>query len=287
MHTAIRDMYISVLEKRAAEASSMSPDYGKDNQVIANGEVNTNNKDQRTQLGSLFEATKATEKATTTQVNKLLPVAKKTTGTSASNPLLKVAQHGSFFEGVRHTEFFKTAELDYLRTAYRGFQSELSKVAAFNASGLFGTATRAARSAGSKPISLADDVARLAKPKKMSLGSGPHARPSAPKGSGRMSRGDVEKSLSELKRRPAEAISASDAARFKKAPSRVGGGSGAGVWKIAGLASAVGAATRQGEVAKMLAGAAKKQKAVPWKPGKVLKGSFKGKPSTVNWGKFS
>lgn len=127
MHTNARDMYISVLEKRAAEA--VAPDYGVDSQAVANKEVASNSGDQRAQLGGLLNAAKATEAATTKQVGQLLPIAKKTTGTTSSNPLLKVAMHEAFFTGVRQTDLLKTAELEYLRTAYRGFEDEMSKLA--------------------------------------------------------------------------------------------------------------------------------------------------------------
>jgi hypothetical protein len=124
----VRDMYISVLEKRAAEASSIAPDYSTDSQAVANGEVDANNKDQRAQLSPLFSAASATEKATTKQVGQLLPTAKKTEGTTASNPLLKVAQHEAFFSGLRQTDLLKTANLEYLKVAYNGFEDELEKL---------------------------------------------------------------------------------------------------------------------------------------------------------------
>jgi len=127
MNTNAREMYINVLEKRAAEA--LAPDYGVDSQAVANAEVASNNSDQRTQISGLLNAAKATETATTKQVGQPLPIAKKTTGTTASNPLLKVAMHEAFFAGVRQTELFKTAELEYLRTAFEGFEDEMGKVA--------------------------------------------------------------------------------------------------------------------------------------------------------------
>lgn len=133
MQSQIRDMYISILEKRAAEAAA--PDYSTDSQAVANGEVASNNKDQRSQLEGLFSAAKPAEKQMTSQLNKLLPIAKKTPDTTASNPLLKVAfqvvHHQAFFAGIRRasTGFFKTAELGYLRMAYRSFEDELYKVA--------------------------------------------------------------------------------------------------------------------------------------------------------------
>lgn len=124
-------MYIRVLEKRGAEAAA--PDYGVDSQVIANREVAANNGDQRAQIGDLLNAAKATEKATTKQLGQLLPIAKKTPGTTTSNPLLKVAMHEAFFTGVRQTDFLKTAELEYLRATYRGFENEMSKMAGVQA----------------------------------------------------------------------------------------------------------------------------------------------------------
>lgn len=128
MNTPVRDMYINVLEKRAMD---VGPDYGTDNQAIANSEVSANVSDQRAQLSGLLSATKATEKATTKQVGQLLPIAKKTPGTSSSNPLLKVAVHKAFFSGVRQTGLLKTASPEYLRTAFRGFEDEINKMASW------------------------------------------------------------------------------------------------------------------------------------------------------------
>lgn len=133
MQSQVRDMYIGILEKRAAEAAA--PDYSTDSQSVANGEVAANNKDQRSQLEGLFAMAKPAEKQMTSQINKLLPIAKKTPDTMARNPLLKialqVAHHQAFFNGIRRasTGFFKTAELGYLRVSYRSFEDELLKVA--------------------------------------------------------------------------------------------------------------------------------------------------------------
>lgn len=158
MNTPARDMYIGVLEKRAAEA--LAPDYRVDNQVVANGEVGANNKDQRTQVSGLFNASKGTETATTKQVGQLLPIAKKTTGTTASNPLLKVAMHEAFFSGVRQTDLLKTAELGYLRNAYQGFEDEMGKLALSKEAGFVSNALKGVKSLGKKSVGTGGGAAK-------------------------------------------------------------------------------------------------------------------------------
>jgi len=275
MHIPVRDMYINILEKRAAEAA-IAPDYGIDSQEVANGEVGANNKDQRAQLEPLFAATKATEKATTKQVNQLLPIAKKTPGTSASNPLLKVAHHEAFFSGLRQTNMLKTAELDYLRTAFRGFEDELAKVATLAGSLFKAKGGRQAVESGAKalnPASFAGKGSRAVRPKKMPVGSGARPMPSAPRST---TIADRDRGLASLKKRAPDAISAADSARFSKTPRQVGNN----VWKLASLSKDAG------KVGAFLKKVIPKKKPAAWGPGMKLKGGLKSKPSTVNFGAF-
>lgn len=120
-----RDMYITMLEKRASEHDVL----GVDNQAVANDEHGANIQDQRAELGGLFAKSDASGKDATKVMNKALPIAKKTEGTSASTTLLKTAMNVAFFDGLRDTGHMKVASPEYLRAAYGSFNDELSKIA--------------------------------------------------------------------------------------------------------------------------------------------------------------
>jgi len=129
MTTPVRDFYINMLEKRAEETNPAQWSASTDDQQIANAELNANVKDQRAQLKPMFEQAAAAETADTKLVGKLLPQAKRSPEAASSNPLLKVAAHQAFFDGLRQTDLMKAASPDYVRAAYLGFESELDKIA--------------------------------------------------------------------------------------------------------------------------------------------------------------
>jgi len=144
---SVRDMYMSMLEKRAAEDGAV-PLHGNDDQQVANAELGANVRDQRQQLNQLFSKAPQAQKEDTKLINRSLPIAKKTEGTASSNPLLKVAMNQAFFSALQKTDLLKTASADYLRTAYVGFQDEFDKIAMVTA--LKGVAQRAAKTLGKK-----------------------------------------------------------------------------------------------------------------------------------------
>ena len=128
----VRDFYIDMLEKRASDG--VNPEQistSTDSQQIANAELDSNVKDQRAQIKPLFETAAAAEKADTKLIGKLLPKAKASPDAASSNPLLKVATHQAFFDGLRKTDLLKTASPDYIKAAYTGFEQELQKISAF------------------------------------------------------------------------------------------------------------------------------------------------------------
>lgn len=120
----MRDLYITMLEKRASDT------LGVDNQEEANKEHDANLLDQRSEVSNLFASSAKAEKDTTQVLNKALPLAKKTEGTSGSNSMLKTAMNTAFFDGLRETGIMKVASPEYLRAAFGGFQDELSKISA-------------------------------------------------------------------------------------------------------------------------------------------------------------
>lgn len=134
----IRDWYISVLEKRAAEEEPM----GVDNQEAAVEGLKDNQDEQKKDLSELFTRTGESEKKETAIVRKTFPSVKKKEDTTTSSTLLKVAANKAFFRGVRYTELLKTAGPEYIRTAYYGFNDELDKIASL----LAGTGTSATKS---------------------------------------------------------------------------------------------------------------------------------------------
>jgi hypothetical protein len=122
---SVRDMYITMLEKRASEHDVL----GVDNQAIANDEHGANLQDQRSELTGMFNQAGAVAKADTKLMNKSLPIAKKTDGTAASSTMLKSAMNSAFFQALRDTGHMKVASPEYLRAAYGGFNDELEKIA--------------------------------------------------------------------------------------------------------------------------------------------------------------
>lgn len=122
---SVRDMYITMLEKRASEHDVQ----GVDNQAVANAEHGANLQDQRSELTNLFNQAESVAKTDTKTMNKALPLAKKTEGTAASSTMLKAAMNAAFFDALRGTGHMKTASPEYLRAAYGGFQDELDKIA--------------------------------------------------------------------------------------------------------------------------------------------------------------
>jgi hypothetical protein len=238
-----QDFYKAMLEKRAMEDSWSQ---GKDSQEVANSEVFSNKADQRSQLGDLLSSASSAQRSDTAEVGKLLPKAKKSSDTMSSNPMLKVAMHAAFFDGMRSSYLMKTAGPEYIHTAYSAFEDELDKISSV--------------------------------------------------GLGRMSREAIETALKQVKRRNPVAVAISKAPASAK---RVGGGGGAGVWKIpgdmskgAGVFGAIARAARKarrvsgGAAASAAKAPAAAAKPAAWGPGTVLKGSMKSKPSTVNWGDF-
>jgi hypothetical protein len=118
----VRDWYINVLEKRATEGVD-------DSQVEANKDLKSNQNDQKAELKSLFNSANKEEKADTKLLNRCCPIARKTEGTTTSSTLLKVSMNQAFFDGLRDTGFMKTADPEYLRVAFQGFEDEISKIA--------------------------------------------------------------------------------------------------------------------------------------------------------------
>ena len=128
--TVVQDFYKSILEKRATDvASSITPDYSKDNREIALREIEHNKADQRKDLGRYLEAAKKEDKADTSAMNKALDAADKSS-TDTSNPFVKIAMNKAFFQGLRQVNFIKSASADYMKFIYSAFQDEMSKIAA-------------------------------------------------------------------------------------------------------------------------------------------------------------
>jgi len=143
MSNQVQDFYKAMLEKRAE-----CGDWGSstDPQEVANGELSSNQGDQRSQLSDLFAQASSAQKEDTKLVGKALPKAR--AGDSASsNPLLKVG--AAFFAGLREGEILKTASPDYLHAAYTSFKDELDKIAW---AGAKGSVLHKALQAAKKPV---------------------------------------------------------------------------------------------------------------------------------------
>ena len=118
----VRDWYINVLEKRAAEGSD-------DSAETAHQELATNRGDQAAQLKDLFSQAGNVEKTESKLLRQSFPEAKKDRDTTSSSTLVKVAMNRAFFDGLGKTHFMKLADPEYLRAAFQGFEDEISKIA--------------------------------------------------------------------------------------------------------------------------------------------------------------
>ena len=126
-----RDMYVTMLEKRASDGIDIFS--GVDNQEVANKEHASNILDQRSEVSSLFASADKASKDMTSVLAKALPKAKKTEGTTSSSTLMKVAMNTAFFDGLRETGLLKTASPEYIRATYNSFNEELGKIAMLGA----------------------------------------------------------------------------------------------------------------------------------------------------------
>lgn len=124
----VQDWYIQTLEKRAAEEGVML-DYSINNEDVANAEVESNQKDQRSELNPLFANAAQVGKTESSLLRKNFPEAKKADDTMTGNPLVKVALQATFFDGLRRTDLLKMASLDYIKVAFESFHDELEKIA--------------------------------------------------------------------------------------------------------------------------------------------------------------
>jgi hypothetical protein len=113
------DRYVAMLEKMASDDSDT-----EDNASIARKEYNSNRKDNRAYLGSIFNKADEVEQQMTSAAGKVLD-AKNESG----SPFIKVAR-AAFDQSYAQTEFSKIASDTYREVAFRSFVSELEKLAA-------------------------------------------------------------------------------------------------------------------------------------------------------------
>lgn len=118
---SVRDLYISLLEKRA---STEVPDYHVDSAAVAHKEHESNRLEARTELSSLFTQTGNAGKESSATLNKLLPRKPKET----SNPLVKLASVVYAALSEPGLPLLKTASPAYIQVTFRGFLDESEKI---------------------------------------------------------------------------------------------------------------------------------------------------------------
>jgi hypothetical protein len=125
-----RDAYVALLEKRAASDGDVLHESipPNDSYDVANQEHRKNQEDHRTYLHSVFSNAEAVQTNQSAEVRKLfnnLP-----SGTSTSNPLLKMARAPFFAAVEAHSNFVKTASPVHREVTFNSFCDELEKIAA-------------------------------------------------------------------------------------------------------------------------------------------------------------
>lgn len=117
---SVRDMYITLLEKRAAHVEAEAE--------RATQSQHANRADGARDLRERFDRATASGREASQTLRAALPTARSAPDTTTSSSLLKVAMHRAFFDGVRRMGRLKTAGADYLHTAYCAFEDELTKI---------------------------------------------------------------------------------------------------------------------------------------------------------------
>jgi hypothetical protein len=118
-----RDRYVALLEKRAADESSIPPN---DSAEATTQEHNRIKEDDRQYLHNTFSKAEEVQSNQTATMKKLFPSLPGHTITSS--PLLKVAR--AVFDEALQNGAIKTASPFYAELAYRSFCDELEKIAA-------------------------------------------------------------------------------------------------------------------------------------------------------------
>lgn len=121
-----RDPYVALLQKRAAEESSIP---SNDSAEATYQEYSKNMEDNRQYLHGLFDQAGSVQSHQTSEIKKLFPSAE---GQKISgHPLLKVATDRTvFFVAVEQGQLLKTAAPIHLEVAYQAFMDEIEKIAA-------------------------------------------------------------------------------------------------------------------------------------------------------------
>lgn len=124
-----RDAYVALLEKRATtEGDVLHEAIPSNNSAESIDQDHDRNRlDHRAYLHSIFSNAEAVQNNQSSELRKLFPGMP--SGTTTSNPLIKVAYRSTFFAVLGNGNFLKTASPVHIEVAFNAFFDELTKIA--------------------------------------------------------------------------------------------------------------------------------------------------------------
>lgn len=124
-----RDAYVALLEKRATSEGDALHEAipSNDSAESIDQEHNKNREDHRSYLHSIFSNAGAVQSNQSSELKKMFPGMP--SGTTTSNPLIKVAFRHIFLSALDTRNLLKTASPVHLEVAFNAFFDELEKIA--------------------------------------------------------------------------------------------------------------------------------------------------------------
>lgn len=124
-----RDAYVALLEKRATSEGDVLHEAipSNDSAESIDQDHNKNREDHRTYLHSIFSNAEAVQSNQSSELKKLFPGMP--SGTTTSNPLIKIAFRQVFIGALGNGNFLKAASPIHIEVAFNAFFDELEKIA--------------------------------------------------------------------------------------------------------------------------------------------------------------
>lgn len=124
-----RDVYVDLLNKYASDEGDVLHETipSNDSAESIDQEHNKNREDHRAYLRSVFSNAEAVQSNQSSELKKMFPGMP--SGTTTSNPLIKVAFRQNFLSAIDDRDFLKTASPVHIEVAFNAFFDELEKIA--------------------------------------------------------------------------------------------------------------------------------------------------------------
>lgn len=124
-----RDAYVALLEKRATSEGDVLHEAIPSNNSAESidQEHDKNQEDHRAYLHSIFSNAEAVQSNQSSELKKMFPGMP--SGTTTSNPLIKVAFRQIFLDAMDNRNLLKTASPIHIEVAFNAFFDELEKIA--------------------------------------------------------------------------------------------------------------------------------------------------------------